>query len=165
MATANDVAAYIVARQQELSAMKLQKLLYYSQAWHLVWDEEPLFADQIQAWANGPVVPAVYDHHRGRFSIREWPWGDPDALTEDEAETVDVVLQSYGGLDGRKLSYLTHSEDPWRNARGDLPPTARSHAEIAPDDLQDYYTAVNFTEEATYVDQLDWETWATRATS
>ncbi len=51
------VAAYILSQHGKLSAMKLQKLVYYCQAWSLVWDEAPLFQEQIQAWANGPVVP------------------------------------------------------------------------------------------------------------
>jgi len=47
----HDVAAYILKKQGEMSAMKLQKLVYYSQAWSLVWDEKPLFRAQIEAWA------------------------------------------------------------------------------------------------------------------
>ena len=42
MANVDDVAAYILNRQGPMTAMKLQKLCYYSQAWHLVWDSEPL---------------------------------------------------------------------------------------------------------------------------
>ncbi len=45
-----DVAAYIIERHGRMSSMKLQKLVYYSQAWHLVWDDEPLFPERIQAW-------------------------------------------------------------------------------------------------------------------
>ncbi|MDY6802276.1 MAG: DUF4065 domain-containing protein, partial [Cyanobacteriota bacterium] len=52
-----DVAAYILKKLGPLSAMKLHKLLYYSQAWSLVWDEQPLFSERIEAWANGPVIP------------------------------------------------------------------------------------------------------------
>src|ERR1700730_81854 len=67
--TVHDVAAFIVNRQGEMSAMKLQKLVYYSQAWSLVWDDEPLFDDAIEAWANGPVVRALYARHRGQFKV------------------------------------------------------------------------------------------------
>jgi uncharacterized phage-associated protein len=56
MASAHDVAAYILSRQGRMTAMKLQKLVYYSQAWSVVWDERPLFPEKIEAWANGPVV-------------------------------------------------------------------------------------------------------------
>src|SRR5690348_12407554 len=105
-----------------MSAMKLEKLVYYSQAWNLVWNDGPLFSDRIEAWANGPVAPALFNLHRGKFSVDKWPAGDPAELTKAEQGTVDAVIATYGHLDGRKLSYLTHSEDPWRHARGDLPP-------------------------------------------
>src|SRR4051794_38902830 len=112
MATAHDVAAYILREQGSMSTWKLQKLLYYGQAWHLVWDEEPLFDNRIEAWANGPVVKDVYKRHRGAFTISDWPDGDLNALTETERETVDIVLNGYGHLSGRALSHLTHSEEP-----------------------------------------------------
>ena len=67
----HDVAAYVLREAGAMSTVKLHKLVYYSQAWHLVWDEEPLFVEPIEAWANGPVVRALYDHHRGRFGVED----------------------------------------------------------------------------------------------
>jgi uncharacterized phage-associated protein len=155
----HDVAAYILDKLGAMSTWKLQKLVYYSQAWHLVWDEELLFPERIQAWANGPVVFELYDAHRGRFSVSTWPMGNANRLSPCERESVDAVLQSYGGLTGRKLSYLTHSEDPWRDARGSLPPTARSNAEITPEALVDYYGGLDATGAGEPVDDLDWASW------
>jgi uncharacterized phage-associated protein len=68
-ASVYDVAEYILAREGEMSAMKLHKLVYYCQAWHLVWDGAPLFDEEIQAWANGPVIPALYELHKGEFTV------------------------------------------------------------------------------------------------
>ena len=62
-----DVAAYILMKRGRLSAWKLQKLCYYAQAWSLVWDDECLFTERIEAWANGPVVPFLYKQHRRTF--------------------------------------------------------------------------------------------------
>ena len=67
MTTVQDVAAYILAKKGELPAMKLQKLLYYAQAWSLVWDDAPLFPESVEAWANGRVLPDLYQHHKGQF--------------------------------------------------------------------------------------------------
>ena len=61
MVSAHDVAAYILRKQGPLSAMKLQKLVYYAQAWSTVWDDQPLFSEAVEAWANGPVVRELYD--------------------------------------------------------------------------------------------------------
>lgn len=70
MAAAIDVAEYILSQHGEMSAMKLHRLVYYSQGWHLAWEGHPLFEDEIQAWANGPVIPALYELHRGSFTLK-----------------------------------------------------------------------------------------------
>lgn len=99
--------------------MKLQKLVYYGQAWSLVWDEEPLFPERIEAWANGPVVPCLYDLHRGKFRVDQSsiPNGDPSRITEQQRGTVDAVLDFYGHHTAQWLSDLTHLEAPWRETR------------------------------------------------
>lgn len=56
MASVYDVATYILEKQGAMTTWKLQKLVYYSQAWSLVWDDDVLFPEEIEAWANGPVV-------------------------------------------------------------------------------------------------------------
>jgi len=65
MANVFDVARYILKHTGPVTAWKLQKLVYYSQAWSLVWDVRPLFPERIEAWANGPVCPELYAQHRG----------------------------------------------------------------------------------------------------
>lgn len=161
MARVHDVAAYILSKLGQMSTMKLQKLAYYSQAWHLVWAEEPLFAERIEAWANGPVVPVLFHAHKGRFSVAEWRQGDPGRLDKREAGTIDAVLATYGHLDGRQLSYLTHEERPWRDARHGLGPTETSHVEITPDAMQDYYKGVEEADDAVPINDLDWGDWLT----
>lgn len=64
MARVHDITAYILKQLGPTSAMKLEKLVYYSQAWSLVWDSKPLFLARIEAWASGPVVPELYRHDR-----------------------------------------------------------------------------------------------------
>lgn len=139
MATVHDVAAYILEKQGEMTAMKLQKLVYYSQAWSLVWDEEPLFPERIEAWANGPVVPALYELHRGQFKLSEWPQGNPETLTPDQKETIDEVLKFYGPRPSQWLSDLTHRELPWIEARRGLGPSERGSREITYASMAEYY--------------------------
>jgi uncharacterized phage-associated protein len=139
MATVHDVAAYIVAKHGALSTMKLQKLIYYAQAWSLVWEGRPLFSERIEAWANGPVVRELYDRHRGLFEVRDWPDGDPRKLTPSDRATIDAVLGFYGDRPAQWLSDLTHSEQPWRDARRGAPEGARSTAVISQDSMRAYY--------------------------
>src|SRR4051794_8482787 len=138
MASVQDVADYIIGGRA-MSAMKLQKLVYYSQAWHLARHGKALFPERIEAWANGPVVRELYDHHRGDYSVVQWPWGDRANLTRDERESIDLVLWTYGTKDAQWLSDETHAERPWQQARRGLPPGARSSARIAVAPMRDYY--------------------------
>ena len=69
MASVYDVAAYILEKQGAMTTWKLQKLVYYSQAWSLVWDDDVLFPEEIEAWANGPVVRELYHAHRGKYRV------------------------------------------------------------------------------------------------
>jgi uncharacterized phage-associated protein len=140
MATVHDVARYMLMLRS-MSAMKLQKLAYYSQAWHLVWHESKLFDEPIEAWANGPVVRELYDVHRGQFSLASWPRGDVDELGLEERGTVDVVLNTYGQKSAQWLSEETHREGPWRQARAGLPAGVRSAATITADSMYRFYTA------------------------
>lgn len=139
MASAHDVARYVIRQLSPLSTIKLQKLVYYCQAWHLVWDDEPLFDERIEAWANGPVVPELYREHRGEFQRTSWPKGSISDLTKSERETIDSVLRFYGSKDAFYLSELTHREDPWREAREDLSPGARGNKEITQASMAEYY--------------------------
>ena len=141
MATVFDVAAYILQKQGRLTAMKLQKLVYYAQAWSLVWDEAPLFKSKIQAWANGPVSPALYQVHKGIFSLgrKMVTDGDPDNLSPTQADVVDRVLKFYGDKSAQYLSDLTHAESPWKDARKGMSPGERGEREITHAAMAEYY--------------------------
>ena len=139
MANVLDVAAYILQEHGETAAMKLQKLCYYAQAWHLVWEDKPLFDDEIRAWANGPVAPRLYTKHRGSFEVAKIDGGDPNPLTTEQRGTVDAVLKYYGGKSAHWLSELTHQEDPWKDARKGLKPGVRSNREISHAVMVEYY--------------------------
>lgn len=139
MPTSADVAAYILRRKGPMSAMKLQKLAYYAQAWSLVWDEQPLFEERIEAWRDGPVVRELWGAHRGRFVVDSIEVGDAEALSESQRATVDEVLASYGSLDGATLSRMTHDERPWLEARGKTPEGANCESEITHESMAAYY--------------------------
>jgi uncharacterized phage-associated protein len=141
MASVHDVAAYILKEHGAMTAMKLEKLVYYSQAWALVWDEEPLFEEKIEAWANGPVVRDLYERHRGLFRVTGWD-GDPARLTAEQKDTINKVLEFYGKLSSQELSDLTHREDPWRNARRGLDPGDRGYREITHAAMVEYYSSL-----------------------
>ena len=126
MTDVTTVANYILWSQHEsgsfISNLKLQKLLYYVQAWHLAVFNKPLFAAKFEAWVHGPVIPELYRQYR------EYGWRNIDAEVEKPdlpanlEAFIEEVLDEYGPLDARRLEYLTHREDPWRDARKGLTP-------------------------------------------
>ncbi|GAB3869975.1 hypothetical protein GCM10029964_003450 [Kibdelosporangium lantanae] len=138
MASVDDVAAAVLARSGPVTTMKLQKLIYYCQAWHLVRTHQALFADRIEAWPQGPVVPSVYRRHRRRYSVSSWDAGNPDLLTASERDTVAWVLGKYGHMSAESLSKLTHIEPPWRIAREESP-GGKGAEEIPQERLRYYY--------------------------
>lgn len=139
MAKVHDVAAYIIHKLRPIDAMKLQKLLYYAQAWTLVWDGKPLFSARIEAWANGPVVREIFKAYQGQFKVADAKYGNRDGLTPSEKVSVDAVLRFYGPKGGFYLSQLTHREPPWMNARRGLAPGDPGHNEITLAAMRDYY--------------------------
>lgn len=118
MARVVDIAKYILEKQGRITPMKLQKLVYYAQVWWSVEHDEPLFAEPIKAWAQGPVVPPLFQEHKGRAMIDVGVIeGDITALSEPERDGIDRVLAFYGQLPPQYLSDLTHYERPWKDAR------------------------------------------------
>lgn len=143
MASVKDVAAFILRECGEMTAMKLQKLVYYAQAWSLVWDERPLFPERIEAWANGPVCPDLYRWHQGLFRVEKGNLpGNPGNIDATGAETIQAVLKYYGDKSAQWLSDLTHSEAPWRDARAGLTDGERGNAPITHAAMAEYYASL-----------------------
>lgn len=107
----------------EISNLKLQKLLYYAQSAFLAIKNEVLFNDKIEAWRHGPVVPRVYDEYKkyGASGIKEYNL-DVVKCIENDDETRDILINVYdlfGEYSAWGLRNLTHSEEPWRTTPQD----------------------------------------------
>ena len=139
-----DVATYILEHIGPCSSMKLHKLLYYCQAWSLVWDDKPLFDSPIEAWANGPVVRTIFNFHKGLFLVntKTFALGNPNILNTNQIETIKSVLDFYGNKPTQWLADLTHSEDPWIKARVGLTPTDRGSNVISLESMAEYYSSL-----------------------
>lgn len=139
MANVLDVASYILEQRGGMTTWKLQKLVYYTQAWALVWDDDALFGEEIGAWANGPVVRALYDAHKGQYRVENIPGGNSHNLSANQKDTVGRVLDFYGPKSAQWLSDLTHMEEPWQRARIGLPDGERGNRLIPKQHLAEYY--------------------------
>lgn len=140
MANIFDVAKYILEYKGTMSTMKLQKLCYYAQAWSLVWDDEPLFAEEFEAWANGPVCRELFMKTQGQYSVSASDeTGGSDDLTDNQKDTINQVLKHYGDHNAQWLSQLTHMEEPWNQARVGIPAGMGCNRIISKESMAIYY--------------------------
>ena len=134
VATIGAVIDYIRAHTSNTGKVKLQKLLYYSHVWALVWSGEPLTGEKFYAWKMGPVIPTVWQN--------EHLPGDCSQLTDNEKKIIESVLDHYGTMTGKALSELAHSEKPWKTARIGYMPDDSSNVPL--DELTEikYYSSL-----------------------
>ncbi len=147
MATKNvfDIAAFIISQKHPLPTPRLHKLLYYCQAWSLVWDEKPLFEQSIYAWPGGPFIEELYEAHQGQYDmdLSDIPkLGNPDALSEEQKETVQTVLHYYRNKSAQWIRDLITMEKPWRDARKGLDDREGGGREITLAAMAEYYEGV-----------------------
>lgn len=139
-----DVAKYVLHKQGALTTLKLQKLVYYCQAWSLAWDGVPLFDEEFEAWANGPVCPQLFGRHRGLFVVDESLFNDRSdrVFSQNQLDTMNSVLEAYGDKESHWLSELTHKEAPWKDARKGIAQGEPSNEVITKEAMQEYYSGL-----------------------
>jgi len=140
MADVRDIAKWFLSRES-MTHKKLQKLCYYAQAWYCaLYDGTPLFEDEIQAWVHGPVVPTLYPiYAEYKWMLIPQKEFDASELDEKAVNILEAVYDTYGGLSGDQLESLTHSEDPWIQARGTAKQWETSTAVISCSAMRAYY--------------------------
>lgn len=148
---ASDVAKWFLRRNNaeavlndadDISNLKLQKLLYYAQGICLGMTGKALFDDDIVAWQHGPVVVSVYEEYcrYGRNGITYTDELAPrEEYTEHEEDILNKVYGYFGQFSAWKLRNMTHEEAPWQN-------TQKNHV-IGAALMKDYFERHYVTEE------------------
>lgn len=145
MISASDVAKYIInafhEKEDLITNLKLQKLLYYVQGWHLGLYNKAIFEEELQAWVHGPVSPNVYQQYKS------YKWNPISEEIKDIYEFplpirkhINEVLDVYGMDTAWELERRTHLEDPWKFARGAIPLDAESEAKITKDSMRLFFS-------------------------
>ncbi|PEI55920.1 Panacea domain-containing protein [Priestia aryabhattai] len=134
------VANYFIFRSipgsnENITNLKLQKLLYFAQGQYLSangLENDPLFGEEIKAWAHGPVVPQVYRRYSDYKFMEINRVGTEEIINEIKREEelqgldflshLNTVWEKYKRFNGKELERKTHEEGPWKDIRGDLPP-------------------------------------------
>lgn len=141
-----DVGRYFIylsnQEKKPITNKKLQKLVYYAQAWSLALNNKKLFNEPIQAWVHGPAVRSLYVQYKefGFSPIQEdIKEASVKNISGKTKELLDEVWGVYGKLDSSYLEMLTHSEKPWQEARDGLQGSEKSQVEISPKVMKSYY--------------------------
>lgn len=142
---------YILVRGGTMSHLKIQKILFYIQAYHLAYFDEPIIDDDFQAWVHGPVSRKVYDsakdfsilHTELKFTLdeNETPPEEvlKDILTSSQIDLVNDVIDELKGMTGLQLENMTHSEEPWIYARRGYASGQGCEVVIPNELIRDYY--------------------------
>ena len=147
--TVNQIAGFFISKMSDdeghsITTLKLQKLVYYAQAWHYTILKKPLFSEKIEAWVHGPVVRELWEEYRGQ------PYEKPlhiqlDTLNvpsfkKDTHKLLLEIIDIYGERSGNYLEQLTHQEKPWKKARKGIPAYASSNVEISLESMKKFYS-------------------------
>jgi len=98
-----------------VSNLKLQKLLYYMQGYHLAQFDAPLFNEDIEAWFYGPVVPVAYNKYKKYGNKGINPEGNAIVLSDEQENLFEKIFNIYGNYSASGLMNLTHEEHPWKS--------------------------------------------------
>lgn len=143
------VIAYVFEKLEEVTPLMLQKLLYFIQGIYSVLYGRPLFEEDCRAWVHGPVYPEVYELFRdfkynpiedARFALLE---GAAEALTEEEKNVINLVVNTFGMYGGKVLERITHNEAPWKEARKGYGDSIPSSELLPKERIVKYYEAIN----------------------
>ena len=139
MTTVFDVADWFL-HKKPLTHKQLQKLCYYAQAWHLALLNRPLFDEEFQAWIHGPVCPLLFAKYTDcGWSPIKRSKGKAPRFDADSLQVLNAVFATYAKMSGAQLEVLTHSELPWKKARGNIAPTEPSTNTINRDEMRKFY--------------------------
>lgn len=147
--TATDIAAWFLRQPdreagESITHLKLQKLVYYAQAWSIAILNKPLFDEDLEAWAHGPVAPSIWTKlNKHGWNSLEFDCLKSTATFPKKTESLLSEIQRiYGALTAKTLENLTHQELPWKESRAGLAPEAKSNNPISKKTMGEFYNAI-----------------------
>ncbi len=137
------IAVHRKMYEESPTNMKLQKLCYYAQGFFLGETHgHPLFSEDFEAWALGPVCRELYEQYRKYRYHGIDAEVDETPLDSSLEEHIEAIVSAYGRLDGAALSTMTHKEEPWIAARGNTPEGGNSDTVISKTSMQTFFEKV-----------------------
>jgi len=144
-----DVANFFLSKidieaGSSITPLKLQKLIYYVQGWHMAFFGKPLFDTELQAWIHGPVSPEIY-HKYQDYKYNEIEKNNFDYSSIFDVEQIQLlnkIYDVYGAFDATLLRDMTHKDKPWKKARKGYTPDQQSNEIILKDSIKNYFKEI-----------------------
>ena len=143
---ATNVARYFQSKIDEeagssVTPLKMQKLLYFAQGWHLALYDVPLFNNKIEAWEHGPVVREIYYNYKDYKynNIERIDYNPEENFDDDQIRLLDEIYNIYGAFDGKVLERMTHKDETWKKAREGYESDESSSELITVESISSYY--------------------------
>ena len=145
MYTIFDIANWFL-KKEEMDHKKLQKLCYYAQAWSLAINNKPIADCKFEAWAHGPVCRTLWEE-LNIFTYNTIPQNTlsekaSEIADEESTELLERVWETYQDFNGYQLEMLTHREDPWIKARGNIPELRKCTNVISDKEMAVFYRSL-----------------------
>jgi uncharacterized phage-associated protein len=146
-----ELTKFILATVGKMTHLKLQKLIFYTEAYHLAYFETSLIDDEFQAWMHGPVTRKVWDHLKNYANVNDNIWLNEESdkktvierveatLSEDQRIFFKELLTEFGKKTAYELEWLSHEEDPWLKARKGYHPSERCEVIIDKVFMKEFY--------------------------
>lgn len=147
------LADFILQVYGYMSHLKLQKLVYYCDAYHLAYFDEELVPENFEAWVHGPVCREIYNELKDKsvlysdiYKTFDESIYDPksilkESLTTDQLEVLKNVLDELSTWTGLDLENATHKEFPWIEARFGFSPAEKCDVFINKETMKQFYKA------------------------
>jgi len=149
------VVAYCSINSCTITPLKLQKILYYIQSWHVAkFNKHTLFNELPEAWVNGPVYRSVYNMYKQNFyrtspillkiaenqaetilSIKK----DELDVEKEQIEVIHTITKFYASFEEQQLVLMTHTDAPWNIARIGFDDFERCNKDITADSMYEFY--------------------------
>ncbi|MCI8526903.1 MAG: DUF4065 domain-containing protein [Oscillospiraceae bacterium] len=137
MVTVVDVAAYVIEKYEaltgeQLSEVKLHKLLYFIQRESLALAGYPAFRGAFEGWKIGPVSPDVHNNYfEGEITCKT------NAIPDEVQYLSNNIIFEYGALASWKLTEMSYRETSWENSRKGLTPCEKGYRQLILDDIRE----------------------------
>lgn len=135
---------YLLQECEDITALSLQKALYYIQGFYSAFYKRFLFEEDCQAWVHGPVYKNIYMKYKEyRFDTNHKPQSmNIDVFTREEKELLDAIIRFVCCYSGKVLESFTHKETPWLATRADLPASTATDRIIEKEMMQAYFNKI-----------------------